>query len=152
MSRSRTPGASVVSPACDDGELLIDGSVLTNLPVEVMREICQGKVVAVDVSAEKDLTVDPTWTDFPSPTRLLAARPWRQRKSPVPSILEILFRGAMLGSIAGERDVPERVDFYMRPPLRGIRLLDFKTLDRVESTAYEYAVRALEQWPFPRVS
>lgn len=139
-------------PTCDDGELLIDGSVLTNLPVDAMREICQGKVVAVDVSAEKDLTVDPSWTDFPSPTRLLAARPWRQRKSPVPSILEILFRGAMLGSIAGERDVPERVDFYLRPPLRGIRLLDFKTLDRVEATAYEYAARALEHWPFARVS
>jgi predicted acylesterase/phospholipase RssA len=139
-------------PTCDDGELLIDGSVLTNLPVDAMREICQGKVVAVDVSAEKDLTVDPTWTDFPSPTRLLAARPWRERKSPVPSILEILFRGAMLGSIAGERDVPERVDFYLRPPLRGIRLLDFKALDRVEATAYEYAARALEHWPFGRVS
>jgi predicted acylesterase/phospholipase RssA/CRP-like cAMP-binding protein len=139
-------------PTCDDGELLIDGSVLTNLPVDAMREICQGKVVAVDVSAEKDLTVDPSWTDFPSPTRLLAARPWRKRKSPVPSILEILFRGAMLGSIAGERDVPERVDFYLRPPLRGIRLLDFKALDRVETTAYDYAARALEHWPFARVS
>jgi hypothetical protein len=66
----------------------------------------------------------------------------------VPSILEILFRGAMLGSIAGERDVAERVDFFLRPPLRGIRLLDFKTLDRVEAAAYEYAVRELERWPW----
>ena len=139
-------------PACHDGDLLIDGSVLTNLPVDAMREVCQGRVVAIDVSAEKDLTVDRSWTEFPSPARLLAARPWRPRLSPVPTILEILFRGAMLGSIAGERNVEERVDFYLRPPLRGVRLLDFKALDRVETTAYEYAVRALEHWPFGRVS
>ncbi|MCC6532573.1 MAG: patatin-like phospholipase family protein [Burkholderiales bacterium] len=134
-------------PACENGDLLIDGSVLTNLPVEVMREVCHGKVVAVDVSAEKDLSVDQTWSDFPSPARLLAARPWRRRGLRIPTILEILFRGAMLGSIAGERDVAERVEFYLRPPLRGIGLLDFKTLDRVESAAYEYALKALEQKP-----
>jgi len=149
----RSIGASISipgigPPTCENGELLIDGSVLTNLPVEAMRDICQGRIVAVDVSAEKDLTVDKSWTDFPSPTRLLAARPWRRRRSPVPSILEILFRGAMLGSIAGERNVAEQVDFYLRPPLRGIRLLDFKTLDRVEAAAYEYSVRALESWPW----
>lgn len=149
----RAVGASISipgigPPTCENGDLLIDGSVLTNLPVEAMRELCQGRVVAVDVSADKDLSVDRSWTDFPSPGRLLAARPWRRRAMRVPNILEILFRGAMLGSIAGERDIANRVEFYLRPPLRGVNLLDFKTLDRVEDRAYEYAVRALEQWPF----
>jgi hypothetical protein len=88
--------------------------------------------------------VDRSWTDFPSPARLLAARPWRPRGLRIPNILEILFRGAMLSSIAGERDIASRVEFYLRPPLAGIGLLDFKTIDRVETSAYEYAVRALE--------
>jgi predicted acylesterase/phospholipase RssA len=149
----RAVGASISipgigPPTCENGDLLIDGSVLTNLPVDVMREVCQGRVVAVDVSAEKDLSVDQSWSDFPPPGRLLLARPWRRRGLRIPTILEILFRGAMLGSIAAERDVPERVDFYLRPPLRGIGLLDFKTLDRVESAAYRYAVDALQRWPF----
>jgi NTE family protein len=153
----RAVGASISipgigPPTCENGDLLIDGSVLTNLPVEVMREICQGRVVAVDVSTDKDLSVDQSWTDFPSPARLLAARPWRRRGIRIPNILEILFRGAMLGSIAGERDVAEKVEFYLRPPLRGIGLLDFKTLDQVEASAYEYTQVALESWPFRRVS
>src|SRR5690606_36485820 len=104
--------------------------------------------VAVDVSADKDLSVDRSWTDFPSPARLLAVRPWRRRALRIRNILEILFRGAMLSSIAGERDIADRVEFYLRPPLRGINLLDFKALDRVETRAYEYAVKALEAWPF----
>jgi predicted acylesterase/phospholipase RssA len=134
-------------PICDNGDLLIDGSVLTNLPVEVMREMCPGKVAAVDVSADRDLSVDRSWIDFPSPARLLAARPWRSRAARIPTILEILFRGAMLGSIAAERGISERVDLYLRPPLNGVRLLDFKALDRVEAAAYEYTARALEHWP-----
>ena len=151
----RAVGASISipgigPPTCENGDLLIDGSVLTNLPVEVMREICQGRVVAVDVSTDKDLSVDQSWTDFPSPARLLAARPWRRRGMRIPNILEILFRGAMLGSIAGERDIADKVEFYLRPPLRGIGLLDFKTLDKVEASAYEYALHALESWPFRR--
>jgi len=147
----RAVGASISipgigPPTCENGELLIDGSVLTNLPVETMREVCQGPVMAVDVSAERDLSVDRDWTDFPSPARLLATRPWRARRAHVPNILEILFRSAMLGSIAGERDIASRVEFYLHPPLAGIGLLDFKALDRVESSAYEYTMKALEGW------
>jgi predicted acylesterase/phospholipase RssA len=139
-------------PVCDNGDLLIDGSVLTNLPVDTMREICQGRVVAVDVSADRDLSVDRSWEDFPSPGKLLVQRPWRRRGLKTPNILEILFRGAMISSIAGERNVRERVEFYLRPPLAGVALLDFKLLDRVEQSAYEYAVKALEQWPFERTA
>jgi hypothetical protein len=55
----------------------------------------------------------------------------------------------MLSSIAGEREVASQVEFYLRPPLAGIGLLDFKTIDRVESSAYEYALKALERWSPP---
>jgi len=137
-------------PVCENGDLLVDGSVLTNLPVEVMREICPSRVVAVDVSAERELSVDRSWEDFPSPARLLLARPWRRRGLKIPTIMEILFRGAMLGSIVSERNVKERVEFYLRPPMRGIALLDFKKLDLVEQSAYRYAQEALRQWPFSR--
>jgi predicted acylesterase/phospholipase RssA len=137
-------------PVCENGDLLIDGSVLTNLPVELMRDVCQGPVVAVDVSVERDLRVDRSWEEYPSPGRLLVARPWRRRGLKIPTILEILFRGAMISSIAGERNVKDRVDFYLRPPLSGVGLLDFKLLDRVEESAYQYAIKALEQWPFGR--
>lgn len=137
-------------PMCEAGDLLIDGSVITNLPVGIMRELCPRKVVAVDISAERDLSVDRSWTSFPPTSRLLAARPWRGSGLRIPNILEILFRGTMLGSIASERDVAQRVEFYLRPDLQGVRLMDFKLLERVEASAYEYAVRALEQWPFHR--
>ncbi len=149
----RAVGASmsipgVGPPVCERGDLLIDGSVLTNLPVDIMREVCQGPVVAVDVSADRDLSVDRSWEDFPSPGRLLLSRPWRRRGLKIPTILEILFRGAMISSIAGERNVKDRVEFYLRPPLSGVGLLDFKLLDQIEESAYRYAVKALEQWPF----
>ena len=153
----RSVGASmsipgIGPPMCEQGDLLIDGSVLTNLPVDVMREICQGHVVAVDVSADRELSVDRSWAEFPSPGRLLVQRPWRQRGIRVPTILEILFRGAMVSSIAGERNVKEKVEFYLRPPLAGVGLFDFKALDRVEESAYRYAIVALEQWPFSRTA
>ena len=139
-------------PVCEQGDLLIDGSVLTNLPVDVMREICQGRVVAIDVSTDRELSVDRSWEDFPSPGRLLVQRPWRRRGIKIPTILEILFRGAMVSSIAGERNVKEKVEFYLRPPISGIGLFDFKSLERVEETAYRYAVEVLEQWPFSRAA
>ncbi|NQT88864.1 cyclic nucleotide-binding domain-containing protein, partial [bacterium] len=68
------PGVFV--PVIDGGQVLVDGGVLNNLPGDLMRQLCGGRVIVVDVSPEKDLAVDRE--EFPSPWRMLRNRllPW----------------------------------------------------------------------------
>ena len=136
-------------PLCERGELLVDGSVLLDLPVDEMRRVCGGgRVIAVSVSAPADLSVDPSYDFCPSPFRILASRVSRAfgPKVDFPHIVTILTHTAMLGSRASERDVAERADLYLQPELSGVDLLDFGALERVEQIGYRHAVERLSKW------
>ena len=53
---SSIPG--VFSPVCADGDLLVEGGVLSNLPVRPVRErVGEGCIVAVDLRKDRDLHV-----------------------------------------------------------------------------------------------
>ena len=67
------PGIAPPAPQAN-GDLLVDGAVLNNLPVDVMIGLGAGSIVAVDVAPPEDLSVDPAYTEAPSPWRLHSPR------------------------------------------------------------------------------
>jgi len=128
--------------------LLVDGGVLNNLPVDIMRELCGRSVIAINVSPEKDLTVD--YEQFPSPWKVLWNRVFRSQESiNVPNILDLLMRTTMVGSIHKTNAVKTNADLYLQPPLVRFKLLDFKALDEIVEVGYEYARKKLEGWKPP---
>jgi CRP-like cAMP-binding protein/predicted acylesterase/phospholipase RssA len=140
------PGIAV--PLVDGNNLLVDGGVLNNLPVDVMRDLCGGSIIAVNVSPEKDLSVD--YDQFPSPWKLLWDRVFGSQKSHnVPNILDLLMRTTMVGSIHKTNAVKIEADLYLQPPVDRFKLLDFKALDKIVEVGYEYAKKKLEGWKPP---
>jgi len=68
----------ILPPVLDDGRVLVDGSVLSGLPIRVMSDASEGPVVGVDA----------------------ARRRWDTRESrrrSVPNIIELIARSSMLG-------------------------------------------------------
>jgi predicted acylesterase/phospholipase RssA len=137
------PGIAV--PLVQGSNLLVDGGVLNNLPVDVMRDVCGGIVVAVNVSPEKDLTVD--YEQFPSPWKVLWNR--MMPSGPpinVPNILDLLLRATMVGSIHQTNAVKRAADLYLQPPLTQFKLLDFKAIHEIAEVGYKYTRERLEGW------
>ncbi len=133
-------------PVCERGELLVDGGVLMNLPVEPMKTFCEGRLIAVSVSPAVDLAVDPAYELYPSALEILRSRFRRRRPGlQVPTILSILARTGTLGREAGERDVRRKADLYLEPDLSAVDLLEFSALERAEQIGYRYAVEQLEK-------
>ena len=137
------PGIAV--PLVEQRNLLVDGGVLNNLPVDIMRELGGGFVIAVDVSPEKDLTVE--CAQFPSPWKVL----WQhffpaQPPVNVPNIVDLLMRATMVGSIHQTNAVKTAADIYLQPPVARFKLLDFKAFDEIVQVGYEYARKKLEDW------
>jgi NTE family protein/lysophospholipid hydrolase len=137
------PGIAV--PFIQGRNLLVDGGVLNNLPVDVMFEMCNGFVIAVNVSPERDLTVD--FSQFPSPwkvlwDRLVAA----SRARNVPNILDMLLRTTMVGSIHQTNAVKQAADLYLQPPLNQFKLFDFRAIDAIAQAGYTYAKSQLAGW------
>jgi predicted acylesterase/phospholipase RssA len=127
-------------PVCEKGELLVDGGVLMNLPIDPMRSFCEGRVIAVSVSPPVDLSVDPKFEFYPSVWDIL----WRKVKAP--TMMTLLSRVGTLGREEGERESMRRVDLFLAPDASSIELLEFKALDRAVEIGYRHTVERLEQW------
>jgi NTE family protein len=131
-----------------DGALLIDGGVLSNLPVDLMADADEGPVIAVDVSQRFD---PPTGKRPHGRRRLLKPRPieewpWDDSRT-LPSFTETLTRLVMIGS-ADTREAGRRhADLVIMPPNDGVGILEFHQLDRMRDAGRRAAVEALENAP-----
>jgi NTE family protein/lysophospholipid hydrolase len=137
----------IAPPLFEDGDLLVDGAVLDNLPIDVMRQRCDGAVIAVDVSPVEDLRTDPIYRMCPSSWQILANRlnPLGQPLK-VPSIFEILSRCASLSSVQQVDAMRVLADLYIHPPTERFSMFDWDRVDEMAEAGYEHARRVLAQW------
>jgi predicted acylesterase/phospholipase RssA len=134
-------------PIFDGTDILVDGGVLNNLPVDVMRLAGRGPVFASSVSPTTDLHLDHEDREFPSPWRLLASwlNPFGTRIH-VPTIGTILTRSVSLQGINSGIRGHAGADLVFEPPSEGRKLQDWHAMDEIVETGYRTAVTAIERW------
>lgn len=136
------PGIAI--PIRDGNALLIDGGVLNNVPADVMKRRC-GKVIAVDVTPEKDMAANAPYPE--------AASGWSfflKRKTPVlPSIMAIIMRTVMLSSAHYRGRVSGDIDLLVAPPSGGFGMFEWHRLDEIAQGGYDTARPAIAQWLQP---
>ena len=138
----------ILPPVPLDGDLLVDGGVLNNLPCDVMRASQMiSRLIAVDLSPAVGPKADD---DFG-----LSVSGWRALRSQVganrtrfPGVVAILMRTMVAGSVR-DRDrlvADGTVDLYLDLDLQGVRLLDFDRVAQTAARGYEAARPRLETW------
>ncbi|OGT34355.1 MAG: hypothetical protein A2W28_10825 [Gammaproteobacteria bacterium RBG_16_51_14] len=148
--RSSMSLPGILLPCYHDGDLLVDGGLLNNLPVDVMRSVFKGnKVIAVDVEPKMDLTVNTGFATEISGWALLLNRlnPFKKTVE-IPSILNVLIRSATLASVYSsnrllELDPP---DLYMQLPVEAWGTLAFDAIDDIVDRGYEASFPRLQTW------
>jgi NTE family protein len=134
----------IVPPVNAHGHLLVDGGVMNNLPVDLMRARRIGPLIASDVTGEIDFSVrDSRYGERPV---------WRliwQRMRGTPSIFDVLMRSGTVGSEAQRRLVRDEADFLFEPALEGVDPLDFKSFDRAVQEGYDHAARMIDKHGVP---
>lgn len=128
----------------EGGHLLVDGGVMNNLPVDVMAREARGPVIAVDVSGEIDLRAFDTKYGERSIWSLIG-----QRMRGSPSIISILMRAGTVGSDAQRRTAREQADFLLEPPLEGVGMRDWTSLDRAIEQGYAHTMVEIEKHGVP---
>jgi len=137
----------VLPPVPENGELLVDGGVLNNLPVDVMRTINPGgPVLAIDVVPLKGPGVRTDYGLSVSGWRLALAKlmPWR-KAVPVPSLTNTILRATLVGAGRARDDVlgAGLADLYHNIQISGVGLLDFEKIEQVAQIGYENVIGPL---------
>jgi NTE family protein/lysophospholipid hydrolase len=138
----------IAPPIPHEGDLLVDGGVLNNLPVDILRARCRGSVIAVDVSAPVDLRTraDLTATEMSGWSQLARALNPFSRSESFPNILQILTRAATLSSAHNQDRMKDLADLYLHPPTDDLPLFNWKAIDQIVEIGYRYSYDLIQRW------
>ena len=129
----------ILPPVVIDGQVLVDGAVLKNLPAEVMRQMNSGPVIGVDMSQTRG--VDPEMIEHPpSVWRLIATGAWRRG----PPIVSILMRSATLTTDADLESSRAATDLLVQPTPDGVDIRDWKGFDPGVEAGYRATREVLD--------
>ncbi len=128
----------ILPPVVENDEVFVDGAVLNNFPIDIMRTMHRGMNIGVDVTADHALNAD----EFKNPESFISWVLTHGFHSP-PPIAELLMRSAT-AAIEPFKAV-NKSDIYIVPELGGIELRDWKAFDKAVEAGYSATVKLLKE-------
>jgi len=141
---------AMIPPVCKNGDLLVDGGLLNNLPIDQMRKMTgRINIIAVDISPKLDLTNN---NDFPSDVsglKLLLSRlnPF-QKSIKTPSILNVIERSMTLAAVNYSVVIQEKkmADLYLELPVETVGTLEYDKAVEIADLGYAASLNKIKQW------
>jgi NTE family protein len=133
----------ILPPVVSNKQVLVDGAVLNNFPVDVMRETHRGRIIGVDVAqAPEGLSAE----EFTNPPGFFG---WTARhgfRNP-PPIANLLMRAA---TVSINPNVHRGLtDILIAPELKGIELRDWRDYEPAVEAGYDSMKTALSELKGP---
>ena len=147
LATTRAPG--IFPPVVIDGELHVDGGLINNVPVDVMKTFSnQGIVVGVDVSPPHEIKPVVDYGDDISGWHAIWNRfnPTRAKRSYRPSILLVLMRLIEFGGISYRLKAASHADVYISPDVLRFKRNDFHVAQEIADVGYAAARASLTEW------
>ena len=130
----------------EEGDILVDGGVMNNLPVDVMQTFYDGGVIiAVNLKGTSSLpSFGLSETGVMSGWGPMARRFNPLAETPeLPGIVDILLRSTETGNVLAAKRMEREADVVLHPDVAEFGLLDFEQLDPVIEAGYRYAIKEL---------
>ena len=148
--RSSVAIPGVLPPVPHGDELLVDGGVLNNLPIDIMRAMNpSGTVIAVDVVPRQGPSAREDFGYSLSGWEVLAGRflPWK-KKVGAPPLSATVLRSIVVGADRVRRKMLDEqlADLYLNIDVSGIGMLQFDAVDEVAEVGYRKTYPDLERW------
>lgn len=138
---------TILPPFIDaEGNILIDGGVLDNVPVNIMRKVKAGPNIVVTLGdSQAAWRIKSSYAALRSRGRLARDLLFR-RKAPddFPSIVEIMSRSMVVASRIASRSMLGKGDIMLQPPIiEGMQILDWHLGREQADKAADYVAQAV---------
>ena len=133
-----------VPPVLGDGQVLVDGFLVDNMPAAAMRSLNRGTVIGVDVASDCHMEAydaaieEKSWWWF-----LLHGR------GHAPTMARVLMSSSAAASRSQNDSARAAADMLIEPVLDGVTVLSFKALDKAVEAGYRAAQEAFKLHSFP---
>ncbi len=149
-ARSSMSLPAMIPPMLKSGDLIVDGGLLNNLPIDEMRKVAGDcNIIAVDISPKLDLTNNESFPHDISGFRLFISRinPF-QRGIKAPSILQILERSITVAAVNYGVKIQEKnmADLYLDLPVETVDTLDYDKVDQIANLGYAASAGKIKDW------
>jgi len=149
--RASTAIPAIFPPMLDhDGDVLVDGNVMNNMPLDVMRERCEGgTVIGLNPMPTDDKLkryhFGPSLSGWDA---LMGKLKWFGAKTRAPSILGSVMRATEINSANRMRQASFRAlaDLLIEPALGDYPILAFDQYEPIIEIGYASAREALATW------
>ncbi|KAI9476111.1 MAG: hypothetical protein EXX96DRAFT_575823 [Benjaminiella poitrasii] len=133
-------------PICDNGNMLVDGGYMDNLPVSVAKNMGADIIIAVDVASEDDTSPVYYGDSISGWWALLhGMNPFRTYN--IPSIADIQSRLAYVSSVAKleEAKVTDGT-LYLKLPVQQYSTLEFSKYNNIFQKGYDVGREVVNKW------
>ncbi len=140
-------------PVLYNGDLLVDGAILENVPVGAMRVRLgtplekrrgNGTIIAIDVDVQDYMGVEPGLNRL-SAWRKISGY-FRAGVAPSPGIADILYRAGHIGGINQRTRTIAQSDHYLEPPVAAFPLMAYRQAAEIVEVGYRHAMQEIERW------
>ena len=128
---SALPG--ILPPMVEGGNVLVDGAIMNNFPVDVMRDLRRGTVVGVDMPADERFASEIGEFEAMSTYRLFRGRSLH----PV-NVFSVISRTATASSLVHGQHCRTLADLLIDPEVREVGLLHWRSLVQTADAAYAF--------------
>jgi len=148
--------AGLLPPVLRDGDLLVDGAILDNVPVGAMRSRLgtpfeqrrgNGTIIAIDVDVREDMGVDPALARLS--VRKTIRSYFSASAETSPGIGNILYRAGHIGGLHQRARTMAMADHYLEPPVAGFPLMGYRRAAEIAEVGYRYAMEEIRLWTNP---
>ncbi len=146
LASCRAPG--MFPPLGWEGDVLVDGGLVNNIPADVMRQsIGSGTVIAADVSPEAEFTAGAEFGLVVSGWHIARRNfsPFR-RQQKLGTLRDVLMRLIRLGGVSHKLEIRANADLYMAIPLQQFSIRDFQRGEELAAAGYTHAKQELQRW------
>ncbi len=130
------------------GQMLVDGSVIANVPIDVMHQIKTGPNVVVTFSPAIDDHSRVDYRELPARRELVwrSMNPWSRGELPkAPSAATVLIRSLMANRNHFERHLAAGDWLLMPPTPEGMGALDWRRHSELVEAAYLYGLTEIKR-------
>jgi predicted acylesterase/phospholipase RssA/CRP-like cAMP-binding protein len=133
-------------PVKRDDDLLVDGALLDNLPVNLVPRYARARIIAVNVMGHQDTTGHASYKAEDGGLNVLWRRLRPFGRSAEPMIVDLLLQSIFLTAASAAERLRNEVDLYLAPNMERFGLLEEGIIEEMITVGYDHARPRVRSW------